>query len=105
MVNTVRGEDFSGNASSSSMYTAYNLWYEKPQAIFSINYKRGHIIPAGSQVRNIELKEGRKARVSFQLIDDEQEYIIYFQKKFHPGLTIHNIHKRLFTNYAPGTNN
>ena len=93
---TAHGKDYLVNTSS-AMYTAYNLWYEKPDVIWSINYKKGRLIPAGSPVTNIKVKEGRKARISFMLTDGEQEYIIYFQKKFHPGMTVNDIHKRLFT--------
>jgi len=34
-------------------YTAHNIWFENPQEIFAINYKRGVLIPAGTKVNNI----------------------------------------------------
>ena len=36
-------------------YTAHNIWFEDPQEIFAINYKRGVLIPAGTKVNNIKM--------------------------------------------------
>ena len=41
--------------SGQRLYTAYNIWFEKPERIWSINYKKGAIIPAGTQVRDVEI--------------------------------------------------
>ena len=37
------------------LYTAYNLWYEKPTRISSVNYHIGGMIPVGSKVSSAEV--------------------------------------------------
>ena len=34
------------NGVERQLYTAYNIWYEKPESLWCINYKSGTIIPA-----------------------------------------------------------
>ena len=54
------------NSSFGERYTSYNLWYEHPQKLYSINYKKGSIIPAGSKVTDINV--GRSA-ITFKVVD------------------------------------
>jgi len=45
-----------GNAASGKkIYTAYNIWFERAERIWSINYKKGAVIPAGTLVRDVEI--------------------------------------------------
>lgn len=39
-------------------YMAHNIWYEKPNLVDAINYKKGVAIPAGSEVDNIMYGSG-----------------------------------------------
>ena len=38
-------------AFAQKQYTAYNMWFEKPERLYAINYKAGNIIPAGRKSR------------------------------------------------------
>jgi hypothetical protein len=103
-------------------YTAYNLWYEHPEKMWSINYKRGQVIPAGSKVQLVSGRgrgggefyrtlrnkrghgndkrsrdRGRRRPIRLEVIDSEMEITIYFTPKFHPGLTKDEFVKRLLT--------
>lgn len=81
------------------IYTSYNLWYEKPDRMYCVNYARGARIPAGTEVMHVDI--GRKVFKRHPLIrfttKDNREYTIYFNKKFHPGVTIEEFKDRLFT--------
>ena len=76
-------------------YTAYNVWYERPEKIYSINYKKGRVIPAGTKVDRVSVKSGRRGRISFRHIDYNLTYTIYLQAKFHPNMTVEDIRDRL----------
>lgn len=78
-------------------YTAYNLWYEQPEKLYSINYKKGRLVPAGTRVDQVSVKSGRRGRISFRHIDYDTTYTILLQAKFHPKLTIDDIRERLLT--------
>lgn len=79
-------------------YTAYNLWYENPERMFGVNYKRGVMIPAGTEVivRHVG-RHGRRPTVKFTIVGDRQKYTIYFRKQFRPGVSMEGIKSRLFT--------
>ena len=81
------------------IYTSYDLWYEKPDRIYCVNYARGARIPAGTEVVSVDV--GRKTFKRHPLIRfttrDNKEYTIYFNKKFHPGVAIEEFKDRLFT--------
>ena len=81
------------------LYTAYNLWYEKPGSMSSINYHIGAFIPAGTQVTNIQtgLSRRRVPTVSFQQVGNPMTYVIHFQQEYHPGLQLQQFVNRLFT--------
>jgi len=66
------------------MYTAYNMWYElgKEDAMWAINYKTGAMIPAGTEVSDIRVKE---SQIFFVTVDDKRRYTVNFNTKFHPG--------------------
>jgi hypothetical protein len=95
--------DFSGK----KMYTAYNIWYEagKETALWCINYKTGIIIPAGTEVTEIALTNavaGRKSgaetmAISFVTVEDQQKYWVNITEKFHPGKTIGDYAKLMFS--------
>jgi hypothetical protein len=66
-----------------ALYTAYNIWYEKPDAISSANYKTGKMLPGGTPVRSIQVKGSRIAFTT----NDGGTYTIDFQARRHPGMT------------------
>ncbi len=80
------------------LYTAHNIWYEvgKEQKLFCLNYKTGVILPAGTQVTNVQIKKTRAARranpqsmaLFFETVKDSRKYMVHFTAKFHPGKTI-----------------
>jgi hypothetical protein len=64
--------------SGKTFYTKANIWYEKPEKIFSTNYHSGAILPVGTKVL---VKKVRKKEIKF--VDDIGEtYIIIFLKKY-----------------------
>ena len=80
------------------LYTAYNIWFEKPEKILSINYKRGAIIPAGTQVRDVEIITHRKrTAISFTTVKENRAFLIYWRQKHHPGKTVQQFKNTLFT--------
>lgn len=87
-------------SSGGKIYTAYNLWYEKPEKIYSINYKRGGMLPAGTELSSVEVGSKRAKRPFVRLITakDDAPYTIYIQKKFHPGVTVERFKERMVTN-------
>lgn len=61
------------------LYLSQNLWYQHPQKIYSIIYKTGTILPAGSEVHNIKVS---KKAIYFKLADSAQQYRIIYQQRF-----------------------
>ena len=80
------------------LYTSYNIWFEKPEKILSINYKRGAIIPAGTQVRDVKIITHRKkTAITFTTVKENQVFNIYWRQKLHPGKTVQQFKDNLFT--------
>jgi hypothetical protein len=61
------------------LYLSQNLWYQHPEKIYSVSYKTGAILPAGTEVHDV--KVSRKA-IYFKLADSNQQYRIIYQQKF-----------------------
>lgn len=93
----------SATAYAQKQYTAYNMWFEKPERLYAINYKAGNIIPAGTEVKDVQVGSGRKGilrgrpMISFTTVKDGMTYAVEFQGKFHPGLTPEDYAKKMFT--------
>ena len=80
-------------AADAQKYTAYNLWYEHPQKLYSTGYEKGTMIPAGTAVSQV--KVSRKA-VSF--VDGSgTRFTVLFVAKHHPGLSAEQFADRLLT--------
>lgn len=60
-------------------YTKVNIWYEKPQKIFSTNYHKGTLLPVGSEVEII--KRSRK-KIQFREKSSGTEFRIVLVKDF-----------------------
>jgi len=91
-------EESSRLGDQAKLYTAYNLWYEKPDRMFVINYRRGIMIPAGTEVTAVRVKQSsRKPTIKFKTASNRNEYTINFTPKFFPGVTIDEVNERLFS--------
>jgi len=75
-------------------YTAYNIWYEHPNKVYSTGYQKGTMLPAGSEITNVKVK--RKV-VLFIDKHTQTKFKIIFMRKHHPGLGIKEFANRLIT--------
>ncbi len=91
----VLSSDSFAESSSKDLYTSYNLWFEKPDSMWSINYKKGALIPAGTKVESVDL--GRN-KVIFKISENPNKFVINFTPKYHPGIDLEQFRDRLFTN-------
>jgi hypothetical protein len=74
-----------GNQSEGeSLYTAYNIWYEKPTKIWSTNYQKGTMLPAGTEVRIV--KQSSKFLL-FESVADQGRFKLSWVPKHHPGVS------------------
>jgi hypothetical protein len=74
------------NAASAAdrLYTAYNIWFESPQKVYSTNYEKGNILPAGSEVKDVKRS---KDKLEFTDVTLDLRFTFEFVDKHHPGLT------------------
>jgi hypothetical protein len=96
-------QDFAGK----KVYTTYNMWYEagKENALWCINYKTGIMIPAGTEVSDVVLTKIVAGRtmgaepmaISFITASDQKKYYVNIIKKYHPGKTIEDYSKLMFS--------
>lgn len=75
-------------------YTAYNLWYEKPERMYAINYQKGVLVPAGTEVHSIEIGSNS---VKFKDVETDQQFVIILINKNNPDLSIEEFTERLLT--------
>ena len=75
-----------GNSASAAdrLFTAYNIWFELPQKAYSTNYQKGNLLPAGSEV-----KEVNRSSKKLEFVDakSNMKFSIEFVGKHHPGVT------------------
>jgi hypothetical protein len=76
-------------------YTAHNIWFEDPQEIFAINYKRGVIIPAGTEVKNIS-RHSDPDSIRFTA-EGYGRFTIEIVPRWQPGLTTTELVDRTFS--------
>lgn len=84
----------------STGYTTYNMWYEDPAMMSTVNYKRGTLLPAGTLVKNIRVFKKRynpQQFISFNRASDNQSFRVYFRRKFHPGKSIEDYRNMMFS--------
>jgi hypothetical protein len=87
------GKDVEGK----TFYTAVNIWYEQPEKIYTTNYHRGAILPAGTKVtiKDIDSKE---------IVFDDQDkvrYKIIYLEQHSPGVSLRDHFDRYFTEMDP----
>jgi hypothetical protein len=81
------------------IFTAYNLWYEVPDRMYCLNYTRGTMIPAGSEVTGLDSFQRAfkpNPALRFNLAGVRGYFDIYFAAKYHPGLDFTRFFNRLF---------
>lgn len=88
---TAMAEDKSG-----TLYTAYNLWYEKPLRMPSANYHVGTLIPVGSKVSDVRISSKR-----LEFVYNGGQFAIEFVQKYHPTLNIVMFKDQVFTTADP----
>ena len=66
----------------SKLYTACNLWYEKPDRMYSTGYQKGAMLPAGSEVTDVN-RSSRK----LEFTSGGTKYTMEFISKHNPGIT------------------
>ena len=66
----------------SKLYTACNLWYEKPDRMYSTGYQKGAMLPAGSEVTDVK-RSSRK----LEFTSKDTKYTMEFIPKHNPGVT------------------
>lgn len=81
-----------------TFYTTANIWYENPQKIYSTNYHRGAIIPAGSKVTKIKVS-GNK--IQFVVENSSSFKIIYLKKYSSRHMNIWDYFKQYFSESNP----
>src|SRR6267143_760376 len=74
------------NAASAAdrLYTAYNIWFEQPTKVYSTNYQKGNILPAGSEVKDVNRSS---KKLEFTDVRLNLRFSFEFVGDHHPGLT------------------
>jgi len=84
------------NAASAAdrLFTAYNVWFEQPIRVYSTNYQKGNLLPAGSEVKDVSNSSRKLEFVDVRL---NMKFSIEFIAKHHPGLTEEQWKNRFLT--------
>jgi len=76
------------------LFTAYNIWFEQPTRVYSTNYQRGNILPAGSEVKDVS---NSSRKLEFVDVKSNMKFSIEFIAKHHPGLSEEQWKNRFLT--------
>ncbi|MDD5599619.1 MAG: hypothetical protein PHV82_16865 [Victivallaceae bacterium] len=76
------------------LYISQNFWYEKPQKFYALNYKRGHMLPAGTEVTSIQYS---KDEIRFFVPSLSHNFRMTYRDKYQGGMPPINFVERLFT--------
>lgn len=75
-------------------YTQINIWYENPDRIFSTNYHKGHMIPAGTNVIIVDYLNNKNTCIVFQEVKSkDKKYTLYYVPN-HSSITPHHVFAR-----------
>ena len=88
------GADRSGEESQTQLHTAYNIWWEHVTKVWSTNYKKGRILPAGTPVK---LVRRSNKTIKFTDLNTDLTYTIVFVRNHHPGKSAGDIYDRMMT--------
>ena len=74
-----------GNIASAAdrLFTAYNVWFEQPTKMYSTNYQKGNMLPAGSEVKEVNRSS---KKVEFVDVKTNMKFSVEFFAKHHPGV-------------------
>lgn len=61
------------------IYTAYNIWYDNPDRVESINYLKGSVLPFGTEV---EIIEATDKEIKFRTVADNKMFRILFERRY-----------------------
>ena len=61
------------------IYTAYNIWYEDPDDVDSVNYLKGSLLPFGTQVEVVKATENE---IVFKTVADHKTFCISFNADY-----------------------
>ena len=73
-------------------YTTVNLWFERPEQIYSTNYHRGTIIPAGTAV---EILKRRGSEIQFRADSGTMYKLVHVKR--HSNIDLEELFKRIFS--------
>ena len=85
------------NSSGKTFYTIANIWYERPEKIYSTNYHKGTILPVGTKV-TIKKISGKEIAFSN---DSGMDFRILYVKKHSPGVSVEDHVDRYFSEKDP----
>ena len=94
----------SNTSSEPKQYTAHNIWKWSGFNMRCINYKGGRsMIPAGTEILEPEITKYCPTPhdctkiIRFKTVSDKKKYKIFFTSNYHPGKTIKDYMKIMFT--------
>lgn len=64
---------------SARLYTAFNIWYEIPWNISSLNYQKGKMIPYGTEVK---IDSADSGNIHFQVVSTGNRYAIEYHESW-----------------------
>jgi len=76
------------------LYTASNIWFEKPDRVYSTGYQKGNMLPAGSEVKDVKRS---RSKLEFTDVKQDMKFSAEFVGKHHPGLTAEQWMDRFLT--------
>jgi len=94
-------------------YLQTNLWFENPKKIFSTNYHKGVMLPAGTRVRiklvgyysdspgSPQLSMDEEQMIVFQTVADKVEYRIRYVSKHHGKVSVKELAEMYFKETDP----
>lgn len=86
--------DAGGPEEGHQTFLAHNLWYENPQGVSAIGYKRGTMIPVGMEVKDVIV--GRSA-VVFTVVEWNIQIRVVLDKHQKNLLTVNELRDRMIT--------
>lgn len=98
---TINAKNVIGAEPEDAIYTAYNIFYNDPLDVPSINFLDGKLLPAGTRVEILETayyEEDRKDLIRFKEFRTGREFRIFHHKRWRDKEdSPHRLIKDLFT--------
>src|SRR6266496_425188 len=76
------------------LYTSYNIWFEQSTKVYSTNYQKGNLLPAGSEVKDVKRSSGK---LEFTDVKLDMKFSVDFVGMQHPGRSGHLSFARFLT--------